>query len=136
MTTFVYLKNATQLGSQFDPEMAPAFLLRRTRTNFGAEVALIDTETPEATLLSGKEAGTKVTVIAANQRASLHLGTIAPRKYQVLVAVNPDFNAVATVQCPQILEPKEESSLDLVITAHKEVDLSTFEWFIRLYLTE
>jgi hypothetical protein len=89
-----------------------------------------------AILLSGKDAGQVVTRIGPNQRAVLTLGTVEPYKYQAICTINPAFNAVATVVGPGIMEPKEEVLLDLVINAHREVNLAEFSWFCRIYLFE
>lgn len=136
MSTFVPLTTASRIGMHLAPDLEPAFVGRRLNSKFGFEVMPALTATIQAQLLSGKDAGSYVTKIAANQRAVLKLGSIYPPRYQALIAVNPAFNEVATVQCPTIVEPKEGVELDLVINAHKEVDLAHFQWFIRMYLTE
>lgn len=134
MSALVHLPHSTRVNMYLKPRAAEGFSTQITRSKFGVEFQA--TSAVVAELLSGKEAGTAVGKVAANQRAKLILGTVEPTKYQAIVSVNPAFNEVATVQAPLILEPKEETSLILIINAHKEVDLSKLGWFVRVYMFE
>lgn len=136
MSALVHLPNATRIKLHLRPEPAEGFVAVSTKTKFGVEFRATEGIAPAATLLSGKEAGAKVETIGPNQRAVLSLGIFVPYKYQAIVAINPAFNTVATVVGPQIVEPKEEVALDLVINAHKEVNLASFSWFARVYMFE
>lgn len=136
MSALVHLPNGTRIKLHMRPEPAEGFVAISTKTKFGVEFRAQEGMSPVATLLSGKEAGNQVGAIGPNQRAVLSLGIFSPYKYQAIVAINPAFNQIATVVGPQIVEPKEETLLDLVINAHKEVKLSEFTWFARVYMFE
>lgn len=136
MSALVHLPHLTRVNMYLKPTASEFIQARITRSKFGVEFAPAEGIEVCAELISGKEAGAKVAKVTANQRARLSLGQVAPTKYQALVSVNPALNEVATVQAPLILEPKEVSVLNLIITAHKEVDLSEFAWFARVYLFE
>jgi hypothetical protein len=137
MSCFVHTPNPTRIGRHYAYK-APNGTLQyeMLRSKFGIQISPVGVEVPEAELMSGKDMGRRVTTIGANQRAALQLGSIHPPTYQGLVAVNPQFNLVATVQAPQILEPKQLHPLEIIINAHREVRLADFEWFIRIYLVE
>lgn len=134
MSALVHLPHNTRVNMYLRPKAAEGLGTRITRSKFGVEFYANTAATAE--LLSGKEAGTSVQKVAANQRAKLLLGTVEPTKYQAIVSLNPALNEVATVQAPLILEPKEEIQLSLIINAHKEVDLAKLDWYCRVYLFE
>lgn len=144
MTTFVHVPNATRIGLHLAPKLFDAFERKTLRSKFGIQIGprtiALDGETSikpvEADLISGKDAGTRTATIGANQRAVLTLGSIFPKKYQALIIINPEFNILATVQHPQVVEPKESSLVRLVINAHKELKLADLEWYARVYLVE
>lgn len=136
MSSLVHLPNNTRISLHVKPDLAEGFHTAQIRTKFGVEIRPNADFVVTAELLSGKEAGTQVAKVSANQRALLRLGSITPYKYQALVSINPEFNLLAAVAAPLMVEPKEAAQLDLVITAHKEVDLSKFDWFCRVYLFE
>ena len=136
MSALVHLPNATRRKLHLRPEPLWPFEAVGTRSKFGIEFRTVDGLEAAAVLISGKDSGQVVAKIAPNQRAILTVGIVTPYKYQAVVTMNPAFNAVATVAPIGILEPKEEVILDIVINAHKEVDLASFAWFCRLYLFE
>lgn len=143
MSTFVPLTSASRVGQYLSPDLNPGYIGVRLGSKFAWEVRPLAEEdvnyrTPTAEVLSGKEAGSFVTRVAANQRAVLRLGFIYPSRYQALIAINPAFNELGIVQYPTIIEPKEAGggALNLVITANREIDLANFKWFCRAYLTE
>jgi len=136
MSALVHLPNATRIKLHLRPEPLGPFEAVGTRSKFGVEFRTAEGAEPLVEILSGKDAGTHVSKIGPNQRALLSLGIITPYKYQAIVSINPALNPVATVVGPGILEPKQEALLDLVINAHKEVNLSEYEWFCRVYLFE
>jgi hypothetical protein len=140
VSTFVPLNSASRVGQYLAPRLNGAFFAHRMNSKFGVEIRPVNLpDAPEhimAELLSGKEAGTLVTVLAANQRAVLRLGTIAPPRYQALLCANPDLAESCTLQFPTIVEPHEEQALDVYITAYKQLDLAQVDWWLRIYLTE
>lgn len=144
MSAFVHLPNPTRISRYMRPVAADGCIYRPLKSKFGIEFAPIVSHAedmnsvimPAARVISGKDAGTTVSTVAPNQRVSLLVGQIRPYKYQAIICVNPAFNAVATVQHPTIVEPNELTGLDLVITAHKEVDLAEFDWYARVYCIE
>lgn len=136
MSALVHMPNNTRIKLHLKPEPLGPFEAVGTRSKFGVEFRTVEGLEAAAVLLSGKDAGQVVTKIGPNQRAVLTLGTVEPYKYQAICTINPAFNAVATVVGPGIMEPKEEVLMDLVINAHREVNLEEFGWFCRIYLFE
>jgi hypothetical protein len=130
------MPNATRVGLHLKPRLASGFEWRPLNSKFGVSICAAEGYAPTATLISGKEAGVEVERLGPTQRGILKLGRITPYKYQCMVAINPAFNEVATVQAPLIFEPKYEVALDLVVTAHREVVFEDYEWMVRLYLFE
>lgn len=106
------------------------------RSKFGIDFRPCEDYAPTAELLTGKEAGAQVERLAPTQRGILRLGTVTPYKYQCLVVQNPALIGSAHVSSPLLFEPNEVGEVNLVISAIKEVVLSDYEYFVRLYLFE
>ncbi len=136
MSSLVHVPNATRVSRYFRPSGTNWSHYVPLKSKFGIAFVSDSISAPEATVISGKDAGTTVSTIAPNQRATVRVGIVNPYKYTAIVAINPEFNAIATVQHPNMIEPNELTQLDLVVTAHKEVDLAKLEWYCRVYLFE
>jgi len=139
MAAFLSVGSPTRVGRDIAPKLLPGFSWKGLSSKMGIEIGpdpQYTENTVSAELLTGKDAGTIINTVAANQRAVLKLGTIAPLKYTAVVVVNPEFNLNATVTGPGIVEPKWITDLNLYITAHRVVDLEALDWYCRIYLFE
>lgn len=77
----------------------------------------------------------EVCVIKANSRATLVPDVkIAVSKLNVLVSVNPEILSKGIAQCPSVLGVGD----DLVIefTAYKQLDLSTLDYLVKLFIID
>jgi hypothetical protein len=85
---------------------------------------------------TGEDAGGEVDAIRANKRGIIHMGTISPSRYQVLVEVHPDLHMLGAVGHARIIEPGDSIPLDIYINAHRSVDVAALEWTVRLYMID
>lgn len=86
--------------------------------------------------LSSGEVVEDPTQIKVNQKVVLDFGTLKSERYQVLLRANPKISQAATISFDNILEPGEESQIEMIVKADKTLDLTQFEWFLRVYLID
>lgn len=131
MSALVKLSVSSRQSHYIKLEAADGVISRPTSTSMGLQV--IGGKMLSAT---GDDAGAEVETIKANKRGIIHLGTISPTRYQVLVEVHPDLHMLGTVGHARIVEPGDTVPLDIYITAHKSVDVATLPWTVRLYMID
>lgn len=131
MSALVKLSTSSRQSNYIRLETAEGVTHRPTPTSMGLQVS-------GGRMLSatGEDAGSVVDTIKAGKRGIIHIGTISPSKYQVLVEVHPDLHMLGTVGFPRIVEPGDSLPLDIYVNAHRAVDVGTLPWTVRLYMID
>jgi hypothetical protein len=131
MSALVKLTSISRQSGYIRLEAADGVSTRATGTGMGLQVS-------GGKMLSatGEDAGSEVDAIRANKRGIIHMGTISPSRYQVLVEVHPDLHMLGSVGHARIIEPGDSIPLDIYINAHRAVDVSALEWTVRLYMID
>lgn len=136
MTTFLSVSKPSRVGAYISPKAANDCTWKVLHSKWGISWHLGPGSSFE--LLSGKEAGARLEVLAPTQRGRLWLGIVVPKKMQVMCVVNPRFHELAAVGGPTLAEPGEITELSLVVSAFKAVDLADWanDWIMRCYAVE
>lgn len=131
MSALVKLNNTSRQSGYIRLEAADGVTSRSTSSGMGLQVS-------GGKMLSatGEDAGGEVDAIRANKRGIIHMGTISPSRYQVLVEVHPDLHMLGAVGHARIIEPGDSIPLDIYINAHRSVDVAALEWTVRLYMID
>jgi len=131
MSALVKLSSSIRQSGYVRLEAVDNVEMRSTTTGLGLQIS-------GGKMLSatGDDAGSEVESIKANKRGIIHLGTISPSKYQVLVEVHPELHMLGTVGHARIVEPGDSIPLDIYITAHRSVDVANLPWTVRLYMID
>ncbi len=131
MSALVKLNNTSRQSGYIKLEAADGVTSKSTSSGMGLQVS-------GGKMLSatGEDAGGEVDAIRANKRGIIHMGTISPSRYQVLVEVHPDLHMLGAVGHARIIEPGDSIPLDIYINAHRSVDVAALEWTVRLYMID
>jgi hypothetical protein len=138
MSTFVSCGKPSRIGSYVGPTWLNGCFVKVLPRLMGFEVrpTALGPDSTEVEVISGKDMGQRSIEVAANQRVSLTLATISPKKYQCLWTVNPELHLLGQVQFPTVTEPHEQLTLRLVIQANKSFRISDLTWLVRGYIVE
>jgi hypothetical protein len=130
MPAFIYSANPGRVGVCLGYTKAAAATETKLASKLGIQVS-----SAQATIISGKETGSVVTKLAANQRAIVELGGLCPKKFQAFVALAADsvLREACTLSAPTVVEPNEATALTVVLHAHQAIDLAEHPVVVRLY---
>jgi hypothetical protein len=107
---------------------------RATASTLGIELV----GTPQVIQMGGEKDGQVIegTVVKANQRVRIRLGSISPHKFNTLVVFTPALMQYGTAQGPSFLEPGDKEELVIYFRADRQVDLAEFPWLVRIYMID
>lgn len=130
MSTFVKLASDTRFHNCLGILDSDLSRYKRTRSNMGISVL-----TPKAVYQNDGNL-LEEDVIKSGSKAKILVDHVNPNRYHVMVEANPALYEFADVQYPRILEPGDELALILYIKAHKNLDLTSLEYFVRMYVID
>lgn len=114
------------------PDLLPSVVSSITKSKYGLQLG-----GGNAIYLGGKSNGEPVEggLVKSGETVQIMFGTVFPSKDNMLMSFNAALAEFANVSCPTVLEP-ERQAVALTFQARKQIDLSKFEWLVRIYLLE
>lgn len=134
MSALIKLNLSSRKANYLKLDIPPWVEISNTKSALGIQVG----KGVKVVSQSGDTAGEEITdgIIPANKRASIEMGTLRPQKFQAMIECNPLLHKYGTVGHARLVEPGDEVELTIYLKTDKQIDLSSIDWFIRVYMID
>jgi hypothetical protein len=134
MSALVKLNLSSRKSNYLKLDVPPWVEITNTRSALGIQIG----KGVKVVAQSGDNAGDTLDneIIPANKRVSLEVGTISPQKFQAIIECNPALHKYGVVGHARIVEPGDTVDLAIYLKTDKQLDLSTIDWFLRVYMID
>jgi hypothetical protein len=134
MSALVKLNLSSRKSNYLKMDVPPWVEITNTKSALGIQIG----KGVKVISQSGDNAGDTLEgeVIPANKRVSIEAGTISPQKFQAIIECNPTLHKYGVVGHPRIVEPGDTAELSIQLKLDKQLDLSSIDWFLRIYMID
>lgn len=134
MSALVKLNLSSRKANYLKLDIPPWVEITNTKSALGIQVG----KGVKVVSQSGEKSGEEILdgIIAANKRVSIEIGVLRPQKFQAMIECNPLLHKYGTVGHARIVEPGDEVDLAIYLKTDKQLDLSTIDWFLRIYMID
>lgn len=134
MSALVKLNLSSRKSNYLKLDVPPWVEITNTKSALGIQIG----QGVKVVSQSGETAGEELegTVVPANKRVSIEVGSISPQKFQAIIECNPTLHKYGVVGHARIVEPGDTVDLAIYLKTDKQLDLSSIDWFLRVYMID